>query len=174
MINLVSSFAIPVMIVGIIVFGLAKHTNVYDSFIEGAKSGLESTLQIVAPLVGLLVGISALRGSGALDILAKVLSPGTNYLKVPPDVLPLALLRPVSGSGSIAIVNDIFKNCGPDSIEGKIASVMMGSTETTFYTVAVYFGAVGIKNVRHTVKSALAADFVGMAMAIIMVRILMI
>ena len=162
------------MIVGIIVFGLAKHTNVYDSFIEGAKSGLESTVQIAAPLVGLLVGISALRGSGALEILATILSPMTDYMGVPSDVLPLALLRPVSGSGSIAIVNDIFKNCGPDSVAGKIASVMMGSTETTFYTVAVYFGAVGIRNVRHTVKSALVADFAGMTMAIVMVRMLMI
>lgn len=173
MMNMISALSIPVMIVGIIVFGLAKRTNVYDSFIEGAKSGLESTIQIAAPLVGLLVGISALRGSGTLEIVAKIFFPVTNYLGVPSDVLPLALLRPVSGSGSIAIVNDIFKNCGPDSAAGKIASVMMGSTETTFYTVAVYFGAVGIKNVRHTVKSALIADFTGMIMAIIVVRILM-
>ncbi len=173
MMNLISSFAIPVMIVGIIVFGLAKHINVYDSFIDGAKSGLESTIQIAAPLVGLLVGISALRGSGAMELLAKVLAPVTGYLGVPSDVLPLALLRPVSGSGSVAIVNDIFKNCGPDSLAGKIASVMMGSTETTFYTIAVYFGAVGIKNVRHTVKSALVADLTGMVMAVILVRIIM-
>ncbi len=173
MMNVISSFAIPVMFVGIIVFGLAKRTNVYDSFIDGAKSGLESTIQIAAPLVGLLVGISALRGSGAMELLAKVLSPVTGYLGVPSDVLPLALLRPVSGSGSVAIVNDIFKNCGPDSLAGKIASVMMGSTETTFYTIAVYFGAVGIKNVRHTVKSALVADLTGMVMAVILVRVLM-
>lgn len=171
--NLISSCVIPVMIVGIIVFGLAKRTNVYDSFIDGAKSGLESTIQIAAPLVGLLVGISALRGSGALDIMARLLAPITDYLGIPPDVLPLALLRPVSGSGSVAIVNDIFKNCGPDSLAGKISSVMMGSTETTFYTIAVYFGAVGIKNVRHTVKSALVADLTGMVMAVIVVRILM-
>ena len=171
--NLVSLLAIPLMIVGIVGFGLARRINVYDSFIEGAKSGLESTIQIAAPLVGLLVAISMLRGSGALEILATILSPVTDYLRVPSDVLPLAFLRPVSGSGSIAIVNDIFKNCGPDSLAGKIASVMMGSTETTFYTVAVYFGAVGIKNVRHTVKSALVADFVGMAMSVVAVRLLL-
>ncbi len=173
MMNIISSLAIPIMIVGIIVFGLAKRTNVYDSFIEGAKSGLESTIQIAAPLVGLLVGISALRGSGAMEILAKLLAPVTNSLGVPSEILPLALLRPVSGSGSVAIVNDIFKNCGADSLAGKIASVMMGSTETTFYTVAVYFGAVGIKNVRHTVKSALIADLTGMVMAVVTVRMLM-
>lgn len=171
--NLVSVFAIPLMIVGIVGFGLARRINVYDSFVIGAKSGLESTVQIAAPLVGLLVAISMLRGSGALELLARVLAPVTDYLGVPADILPLALLRPVSGSASVAIVNDIFKNCGPDSLAGKIASVMMGSTETTFYTVAVYFGAVGIKNVRHTVKSALIADLTGMMMAVVMVRLLL-
>ncbi len=173
MINTVSIFAVPLMIVGIVAYGLWKKINVYDSFIEGAKSGLESTFQIVAPLVGLLVGITMLRSSGAMDILAKILSPVTSIFNIPSEVLPLAFLRPVSGSGSIAIVNDIFKNIGPDSDAGKIASVMMGSTETTFYTVAVYFGAVGIKSVRHTVKAALVADCVGMIMAIIMAKTLL-
>ncbi len=171
--NLISLLAVPLMIVGIVSFGLSRRINVYDSFIGGAKSGLESTIQIAPPLVGLLVAISMLRGSGALELLARLLAPVTDYLKVPPDVLPLALLRPVSGSGSVAIVNDIFKNCGPDSLAGKVASVMMGSTETTFYTVAVYFGAVGIKNVRHTIKAALVADFVGMVMAVVIVRLLL-
>lgn len=170
MIQIVSQFAVPVMMLGIVAFGLSKRINVYDSFVAGAKSGMESMFQIVAPLVGLLVAISMFRASGALELLAKILSPLTETLKIPSDVLPLALLRPVSGSGSIAIVNDIFKNFGPDSTEGKIASVMMGSTETTFYTVAVYFGAVGIKRVRHTVKAALVADFTGMIMAVMVAR----
>ena len=170
MIQIVSQFAVPVMMLGIVAFGLSKRINVYDSFVAGAKSGMESMFQIVAPLVGLLVAISMFRASGALELLAKILSPITGALKIPSDILPLALLRPVSGSGSIAIVNDIFKNFGPDSMEGKIASVMMGSTETTFYTVAVYFGAVGIKRVRHTVKSALVADFTGMVMAVMVAR----
>ncbi len=173
MINSISVFAVPVMIVGIVAYGLSKRINVYESFVEGAKSGLESTFQIVAPLVGLLVGITMLRSSGAMDILAKILSPVTSFFDVPADVLPLAFLRPVSGSGSIAIVNDIFKNLGPDSPAGKIASVMMGSTETTFYTIAVYFGAVGIKSVQHTVKSALAADITGMVVAVLMVKLLL-
>ncbi len=170
MIQIVSQLAVPVMLLGIVAFGLSKRINVYDSFVAGAKSGMESMFQIVAPLVGLLVAISMFRASGALELLAKILSPITEVLKIPSDVLPLALLRPVSGSGSIAIVNDIFENFGPDSIQGKIASVMMGSTETTFYTVAVYFGAVGIKKVRHTVKAALVADFTGMVMAVMVAR----
>lgn len=173
MINLISTFAVPIMIMGIVAFGLFKKDRIYDSFATGAKMGLESTLQIAAPLVGLMVAISMFRASGALDILSRLLSPITNLLQMPSDVLPLALLRPVSGSGSIAIVNDIFKNRGPDSLAGKIASVMMGSTETTFYTVAVYFGAVGIKRVRHTLKSALLADFTGIVLAVLVVRMLL-
>ena len=173
MINILSSLAIPLMIVGIVSWGLAKKINVYDSFVKGAKSGLENMLSIVAPLVGLIVGITMLRESGALDILGKFLKPVTDFLRIPPSVLPLALLRPVSGSGSIAIVNDIFSVYGADSVEGKIASVMMGSTETTFYTIAVYFGAVGIKNIRHTVKSSLLADITGMAMSVFLVYLLL-
>lgn len=162
----ISVLAIPVMIAGIVAYGLVKKINVYDSFVDGAKDGLENMLQIIAPLVGLMVAITMFRASGALNILAYILKPVTDFLHMPSAVLPLALLRPVSGSGSVAIVNDIFATCGPDSIEGRIASVMMGSTETTFYTVAVYFGSVGIKQLRHTVKSALIADCTGMLLAV--------
>ena len=161
------------MIVSIVAFGLFKGDNVYDSFVQGAKLGLNSTVQIMPSLVGLMVAISMFRASGALEILSGLLSPLTSLIEMPSEVLPLALLRPVSGSGSIAIVNDIFKNYGPDSIPGKSASVMMGSTETTFYTVAVYFGAVGIKKVRHTLKAALIADFTGMILAVLVVNALL-
>ncbi len=163
--NMISVLSVPVMIVGIVVYGMTKRINVYDSFVEGARGGLENMLQIVAPLVGLMVGISMLRASGFLDILGQVLKPITDAIGMPKEVLPLALLRPISGSGSVAIVNDIFKNFGPDSAAGKVASVMMGSTETTFYTVAVYFGAIGIKKTRHTLKSALLADLCSMLIA---------
>lgn len=173
MLNTVSVFAVPIMILGIVSFGLVRRIGVYDSFVEGAKSGVESMFGIVAPLVGLIVGISMLRASGVLDLLSELLMPLTSALGIPSEILPLALLRPVSGSGSIAIVNDIFGNFGADSLAGRIASVMMGSTETTFYTIAVYFGAVGIKNSRHTAKAALAADFVGMAMSVAVVRLLL-
>ena len=172
MMGIISVFAIPLMIAAIVGFGLARKINVYDSFIEGAKSGIESTIQIIPPLVGLLVAITMLRGSGAFDLLEKFVSPVTEFFGIPTEILPLAFLRPVSGSGSIAIVNDIFKNSGPDSMAGRIASVMMGSTETTFYTIAVYFGAVGIKKARHTVKAALIADVMGMVSSIIVVKML--
>lgn len=161
------------MITGIVAYGMSKRINVYDCFTEGARDGLESMFGIIAPLVGLMVAISMFRASGALELISRLLKPLTDLLGMPSDVLPLALLRPVSGSGSIALVTDILKNHGPDSLEGKIASVMMGSTETTFYTVAVYFGAVGIKQLRHTVKSALLADFTGMLLAVYIARLLL-
>ncbi len=168
--RIVSLFAMPVMIVGIVIFGLFKRVRVYDCFLEGATDGVKSAFNIIPPLLGLVVAISMLRQSGAVDLIAKVLAPVIKVIAMPAEVLPMALLRPVSGSGSLAIVSDIFKSLGPDSLEGKIASVMMGSTETTFYTLAVYFGAVNIKKTRHTLKSALIGDFVGMVMSVIIVR----
>ena len=165
--RIVSILAVPLMIAGIVGFGLVKRVNVYESFATGAKSGLDSMFGIVSPLVGLMVAIYMLRESGAVDLLCKIFAPVTEPLGMPGEVLPLAFLRPVSGSGSIAIVNDIFERFGADSPQGRIASVMMGSTETTFYTVAVYFGAIGVKDLRHTVKSALVADITGMILAVI-------
>ena len=128
----ISVYAIPVFIVSFIVFGLIRKVNVYECFVEGAKSGVESMFGIIAPLVGLMVAISMFRESGALEIIAKALSPILSYVGLPAEVLPLSILRPISGSASLALVTDIFKTYGPDSQIGKIASVMMGSTETTF------------------------------------------
>lgn len=170
--KIISAAAIPLMVAIIIFHGAYKKINVYDCFTEGAKDGIESTFSIIPPLVGLMVAISALRASGAFDILAKLLAPALNLIHMPPEVLPLALLRPVSGSGSMAVVSDIFKNYGCDSFIGRCASVMMGSTETTFYTLAVYFGAVGIKNSRYTAKAALTADFCGMVLSCLVTRLL--
>lgn len=169
--RMLSVWAMPLMIVGIVAFGMAKRVNVYQSFTDGAKVGLENMVAIIPPLVGLMVGITMLQSSGAIDLLGKFLSPVLKPLGIPTEVLPLALLRPVSGSGSVAIVGDLMKNFGPDSLVGKIAAVMMGSTETTFYTVAVYFGAVGIKNSRHTLKSALLADFTGIMLSIYITKL---
>ena len=170
--NFISVFAVPIMILGIIVFGLIKKVKVYDSFLEGAKEGMVCTFNILPPLVGLVVAISMFRASGIIDMLSVALAPVLKIFFLPAEVLPLAILRPVSGSGSIAIITDIFKNCGPDSFAGRVASVMAGSTETTFYTLAVYFGAVNIKNTRHTLKSALLGDLTGIIMSVIVCRLL--
>lgn len=167
--RLVSIFAIPAVILGILIFGVIKKVNVYDCFVEGAKEGLENMFGIVPPLIALMMGIYMLRESGVIDVLCNVLSPVTKWLNIPGEIIPLALLRPISGSASLAVIDDIFKNCGIESIPSKIASVMMGSTETTFYTIAVYFGSVGIKRSKHTIPAALTADFVGMMASVIVV-----
>lgn len=169
----ISMFAMPLFIAIFVTAGLVKRVGVYDCFTEGAKEGAESMLGIIAPLVGLMVAINMFRESGALDLIARLLSPVLNLVGIPIDVLPLALLRPISGSASLAIVTDIFRESGPDSLAGKIASVMMGSTETTFYTIAVYFGAVGIKNTRHTLPSALSADLTGILLSAIVARLML-
>lgn len=169
--KIISAISIPLMVGIIILYGAYKKVNVYDCFTEGAKDGIENTFSIIPPLVGLMVGISALRASGTFEILSKLLAPVLELIHMPPEVLPLALLRPVSGSGSMAVVSDIFKNYGCDSFIGRCASVMMGSTETTFYTLAVYFGSVGIKNSRYTAKAALTADFCGMLLSVFVTRL---
>ena len=171
--NYISVFAMPVFIAVFIVFGLIKQVGVYDCFTEGAKEGVQSMLGIIAPLVGLMVAINMFRASGALEIIAKTLSPVLSFMGMPAEVLPLALLRPISGSASLAIVTDLFKTSGPDSVAGKIASVMMGSTETTFYTIAVYFGSVGIKKTRHTTAAALSADLTGIVLSAVIARIML-
>lgn len=154
----ISSYAIPSIFLIIISIGVYKNVKVYDVFVEGAKEGITTVIRIVPPLVGLLVAISVFRASGALDLLTGFFKPFAGLVGIPPDALPLAFLRPVSGSASLALVSDILKNHGADSFTGRVASTMMGSTETIFYTLAVYFGAVGIKNIKYTLAAALIAD----------------
>lgn len=169
----ISVFAMPVFIALFVISGLVRRVGVYDCFTEGAKEGVRSMLGIIAPLVGLMVAINMFRESGALELTARLFAPVLKIIGIPVEVLPLAMLRPISGSASLAIVTDIFRVWGPDSMAGKIASVMMGSTETTFYTIAVYFGAVGIKNTRHTLPSALSADFTGIVLSALLARIML-
>ena len=169
----ISIFAMPIFIALFVLSGMIKKVGVYDCFVDGAKDGLKSMYGIAAPLIGLMVGISMLRESGTLELISSALSPILLKLKIPSEVLPLAILRPISGSASLAVVTDIFRTYGPDSAAGTIASVMMGSTETTFYTIAVYFGAAGIKNTRHTVASALTADITAILLSTAAARMIL-
>lgn len=168
----ISSYILPVTIFFIIIFGFIKKVSLFDTFLSGAKEGLKSTFSIAPSLIGLITAVTMLKASGALDIFTSFISPLTNILGLPAETVPLTLLRPVSGCGSLAIIDSIFSNVGPDSFAGKVASVMMGSTETTFYTIAVYFGAVHIKNTRHAIPAALTADLFSFLMAVISVRLL--
>jgi spore maturation protein B len=154
----ISAYAVPTIFLIILSIGIYKNVKVYDIFVEGAKEGISTIIRILPPLVGLLVAVAVFRASGAMDLLVFGLKPLAKLLSIPTDVLPLALLRPVSGSASLALVSDIIQTNGADSFAGRLASTMMGSTETIFYTLAVYFGSVGIKNIRYTLIAALIAD----------------
>ena len=164
--NAISLWAIPVLLVGIPLVGLIRGVKVYDVFIEGAKEGFQVAVRIIPFLVGILVDIGMFRASGAMDILTNALRPLLSATGFPPEVFPLALLRPLSGSGSLALTTDILKRFGPDSLIGRTAATMYGSSETTFYVLAVYFGAIGVKRTRHALPAALIGDAVAMVVAV--------
>lgn len=154
----ITSFILPVIVAVIVVFGLARGVKVFDCFVAGASKGFKSAVKLLPPLMGLVLGVTMLRQSGALEIITRMLEPVAKITGIPVDVLPLTVLSPISGSGSLTMFEQILKNFGPDSVEGRIASIIMGSTETTFYAVTVYYGSVGIKKSGCTVPAALFAD----------------
>jgi len=161
-----SIYAIPAIFFVILSLGLYKDVKIYEVFVEGAKEGITTVVRIIPSLVGLLVAIGIFRASGALDLLVYAAAPVASLAGIPPEVLPLAFMKPISGSASLALLSDIMKANGPDSFVGRVAATMTGSTETIFYTIAVYFGAVGVKNVRHTLIAALIADLVSVIVSV--------
>ena len=156
----------------IIIYGISKKTPVFDAFIEGARDGLATVGRVFPPLIALLVAVGMFRSSGALDMIIPALAPIARLIGLPKEILPLALMRPVSGSGAIAIFKDLIGASGPDSTAGRIAAIMMGSSETTFYAVAVYYGSLKITKTRYTVPAALAGDLAGLIGSIIAVKLL--
>jgi spore maturation protein B len=156
----ISLWAMPVLLVTIPLAGVVRRVKVYDVFIEGAKEGFDVAVRIIPFLVGILVAIGMFRGSGAMDLLMAGLRPVVGPVGFPPELLPLAILRSLSGSGSLAFTTDLIKTQGPDSLIGRAAATMYGSSETTFYVLAVYFGAVGVSRTRHAVPAALVGDVV--------------
>jgi spore maturation protein B len=170
-INIISAVAIPFLIVLFLGWGFFKKVKVYEVFIEGAKDGFSVSVKIIPYLVAMLVAIGIFRASGAMDVVTWALSYITKPIGMPAEVLPLAILRPLSGSGSMGLMAELMKVHGPDSFIGVLASTMYGSSETTFYILAVYFGAVGIKNTRHALPAGLIADLFGMLGALFICRI---
>lgn len=166
-----SSWAVPAVAGFIILWGFLRGINVFDSFLSGARGGIGVAFRILPALIALITAVGVFKASGALDILTHSLSPVTNLAKIPAEVVPLALLRPISGSGAMVIFNDLLTRFGPDSLIGRIASVMEGSTETTFYTIAVYYGATSVRRMRHTVYASVIADITGFIMSVICVKI---
>jgi spore maturation protein B len=167
-----SKAAIPVLIVVILVLGAYKKVPVFDTFLEGAKEGLSTTLRILPVLVGIMLGIEVLKASGAMDMLVRLLQPIAALFGIPKEILPMALLRPISGSASLGLLSQQLEEYGADSYIGKTLSVMMGSTETIFYTITVYFGAIGVKKTRFTLWVALLSGLTGMISSVIICRIL--
>lgn len=164
------SYIIPIVVIVFAVVGIIRKVAVFEVFCEGALKGLKTILTIAPTLIGLITAVTMLRESGAIDALTNLISPFAEKLGFPAEIVPVAILRPVSGGGSTALLLDIFERLGPDSFAGKIVSVMAGSTETTFYAITVYYGSVGIKKIRHTLIAGLAADLTAVIFSVLTVR----
>jgi spore maturation protein SpmB len=168
-----SHWIIPGFIVSILLFGMIKKVEIYQSFVEGAKGGFELAIKIIPYLVAILIAIGMFRASGIFDIIIDVIGPYTSLIGLPPEALPMVLMRPLSGSGSFGVLTDVLKDptLGPDSYVGYLVSTIMGSTETTFYVLAVYFGAVQIRRIRHALAVGLITDIAGIAASILAVKL---
>lgn len=159
--NLLSDWAIPMLLLTIPLIGFIRRVKVYEVFVEGATEGFQTAIRIMPFLVAMMVAVNIFRASGAMEICIAALQPILNFVGVPGDLVPLAIMRPLSGTGSLGLVTEILETYGPDSMVGRIASTVLGSTDTTFYILTVYFGAVGIRNPRYSLFVGLLGDMVG-------------
>jgi len=169
--QMLSLLAIPLMMSGILLHGMIKGVKLYDAFVEGAAQGFKTVIRIMPYLVAIFLAIGLFRNSGAMNLFIALISPITKRLGIPPEVLPLALMRPFSGSGALGMVNDLIETYGADSMVGRIGATMMGSSETIFFTMAVYFGAIGVKKSRHTVMAALLSHFAAVLASVILCQV---
>ncbi|AWI12746.1 MULTISPECIES: spore maturation protein [Bacillaceae] len=170
-ISTISLWMIPILIGFILIHGTWKKVPTYETFVEGGKEGIKIAISIIPFLVGMLVAISIFRASGALEFFVGLLRPVLERIGVPPEIIPLAILRPISGNAALGVTSDLIATYGPDSFIGRLASVMQGSTDTTIYILTVYFGAVGIKKMGDALKIGLMADLIGYIASIIVVTI---
>lgn len=169
--NLLSIWFIPSIIILVVVVSLIRRLNVFDAFVDGAKEGFKMSVRLIPFLVGMLVAIGLFREAGVMDIMVKILTPALSILHIPGEVVPLGLMRPVSGSAALAMTADILQRTGPDTLLGRIASTMQGSTDTTIFVLTVYFGAVGIYKTRHALTVGLLADLAGIIAAVAVCRV---
>lgn len=169
--EVISGGIIPLILLVIVTYGMFKGKKVYEWFIEGAKEGLQVCIRIFPALLAMLIAVRIFKDANLLSLLNNTVEPFVSLIALPKDIVPLVLIKPLSGSGALGIFTEIINEVGPDTRTGLIASVIMGTTETIFYTVTVYFGAVGIKKIRHTLWSAVMADMVAIIMAILTVTL---
>ncbi len=172
MISTIASITVPLIAFMAACIGIHKNIDIYSALIDGVKDGLKITVSILPSLIILISAIHILRASGFVDAITAVVTPVMRFLGIPPETTPLILLRPFSGSGALAIGSEIISKYGADSVIGRTAAVMLGSTETTFYVISIYFGSLGTKKLRHTIPAALAADIAGFIIASLTVRLL--
>ena len=172
MVTVISVLAIPGLMLFIVVYGTIKKVKIYETFVEGAKEGFNIGVRIIPYLVAMLIAIGIFRAGGAMELLAKLISPLTNLINMPADALPMAIMRPLSGSGALGVMSETIKAHGPDSLIGRMVAVMMGSGETTFYVLAVYFGSVSITKTRQAVPAGIIADIVGILMSVWIVNLI--
>lgn len=165
-VNILSAWAIPFLLFIIPVIAFFRGVKVYETFVSGAEEGFQTAVRIIPFLVGMLVAIGVFRASGAMDLLVNGIRPVTNFLRTPPEILPLAIMRPLSGGGALAVAAELITTHGADSFIGRLASTMQGSTDTTFYVLTVYFGSVGISKYRYALHLGLIADLTSLAAAI--------
>ncbi|MCX5779024.1 MAG: spore maturation protein [Elusimicrobia bacterium] len=171
-INIISQLIIPLFILFAIVYGIAKKVRLYDSFVSGAKDGIDVIIKIFPYVLAIFLAVKTFQASGAYDSMKNLFSGLSTALSIPPEIFSLAIIKPLSGSASLGIFTDIVKTTGPDSLASRIAAVILGSAETTFYVVAVYMGAVSIKKTKYLVPVCITADIVGIAVAIAVVKMM--
>lgn len=164
-------FVMPAFACIIVVFGLIKRVPVFDIFLKGAKEGMQILYNIAPTIIGLVFAVDLLRSSGAIDAICNFIEPAADFLGFPKEIVPMVLLRPVSGSGSTALLTSLYEQYGPDSFAGRVASVLAGSSETTFYAIAMYFGCIKVKKIRHTLFAAIIADITAAVMSVLTVRL---
>lgn len=170
--NFISSLIIPILVLGIVGYGIYKKINVYDVFIEGAVESFDMVIKIFPNLLAMILAINILLNSNVLNILESVLKPLLSLIEIPFEIVPMSLMRPLSGTSSLVILNNLFSEYGPDSFIGTLGSIIQGSTDTTFYVLTLYFGSVGIKKIRYGLVVGLLADLIGIIASLFIVKLL--
>lgn len=166
-----SNYIIPTIVLFIVLYGILKKVNVYDVFVEGSKESFGMILNLFPSLLAMILGVNILTKSNLLNTILRLLSPVVEFLKIPLEIIPMVFMRPISGSSSLAILNDIFTTLGPDSVAAKIGSIIQGSTDTTFYILTLYFGCIGVKKIKYALWVGLIGDLIGIITSIVVAKI---
>lgn len=172
MIQFISNAIIPIIILGIIIYGIKKKINIYDVFVDGAKESIELALNLFPSMLAMILGVNIFLKSGFIDAFFDKLSNIFTFFRVPYQILPMMIMRPISGSSALAILTNIFENYGPDSFLGVLGSILQGSTDTTFYILTIYFGTIGVKKIKYALKAGILADIVCIIISIIIVNLI--